>query len=667
MQLKTLLYLLTFFLLFKGHAQGGCTVHGQTPATAFPVCGIKNFVQASVPLCTNHLVPGCGTEDKNPFWYRFTCFESGTLGFLITPKDLNEDYDWQLFDVTGHQPEDVYSNESLTVSTNWSGTYGTTGTSASGVNYRQCGSNPADKEPTFASMPAITKGHTYLLMISHFTDTQSGYTLSFNGGTASITDPLLPALVEAAADCEGTAITIALNKKMQCTSLAKDGSDFTINASGIAIIAADALSCSSGFDMDSLTIRLSKALTPGSYTITIKNSDKDDNTLLDYCDNAIPAGSSVPLTVLPKQPTPLDSLTTPLCAAQTLQLVFKKPMRCNSVAADGSDFIIDGPVPVAIAGAEGDCSNGTGKTILVHLTQALVHAGDYKLRLKKGSDNNVLLDECAQETPAGAYLSFRMKDTVSATFSPKLLYGCKYDTIAAVHDGRNGVTYWNWIFDGTFIRTTQTAQLISNIYGEKHIVLTVSNGFCSDTATGIVNMDNELKARITGPAVACPNDPVNFTDSSIGNITAYKWNFGLPGAYFQKEPPTQFYNQSGEEKLYTTSLIIQNNLNCYDTATQVVKVPFTCYIAVPSAFTPNGDGRNDFLYPLNAYKADNVDFKIYSRYGQLVFHTNKWTTKWDGTVNGLPAGSGTYIWMFSYTHHDTGQHYFLKGTSVLIR
>ena len=223
MYFKTVLFLLIITGFTQVNAQDACTILGQTPATAFPVCGTKDFVQESVPLCANHPVPGCGTEDTNPFWYKFTCFKSGTLGFVITPKNIDEDYDWQLFDITGHSIEEVYTNESLTISANWSGTYGKTGTSASGVNYRQCGSYPPENKPTFAAMPNIIEGHTYLLLISHFTPTQSGYSLSFNGGTASITDTLPPNLLSAAADCEGSAISILLNKKMKCTSLAADG------------------------------------------------------------------------------------------------------------------------------------------------------------------------------------------------------------------------------------------------------------------------------------------------------------------------------------------------------------------------------------------------------------------------------------------------------------
>ena len=108
---------------------------------------------------------------------------------------------------------------------------GNTGASATGVNFIQCASSPADNplKPTFAKMPNIIAGHEYLLMVSHFTDGQSGYTLAFTGGTAVITDPKEPHLAEVKPDCDGTTLRLKLNKKMKCSSLTATGSEFSIS------------------------------------------------------------------------------------------------------------------------------------------------------------------------------------------------------------------------------------------------------------------------------------------------------------------------------------------------------------------------------------------------------------------------------------------------------
>jgi gliding motility-associated-like protein len=190
---------------------------------------------------------------------------------------------------------------------------------------------------------------------------------------------------------------------------------------------------------------------------------------------------------------------------------------------------------------------------------------------------------------------------------------------------------------------------------------------CSDSSAVNILLDNELKAAFQFPDILCPEDLAVFSDSSTGNIISWNWNFGNNNTSSLKIPPSQRYLPSGADKMYPVRLIVQNNYNCFDTAINQMKVLYNCYIAVPSAFTPNNDGLNDYLYPLNAYKADKLEFKVYNRYGQLVFETKDWTKKWDGSINGEAQGTGTYVWTLRYINRDTGKNFFLKGTTVLIR
>ncbi|MEJ0080875.1 MAG: hypothetical protein WDM78_08005 [Puia sp.] len=82
-------------------------VTGQQPSTAFPVCGSGTFKQSKVPYGANGPIDyqACHRPiDFCPFYYSFTCYVEGTLGFVITPDSLKDDYDWMLFDITGHAP-----------------------------------------------------------------------------------------------------------------------------------------------------------------------------------------------------------------------------------------------------------------------------------------------------------------------------------------------------------------------------------------------------------------------------------------------------------------------------------------------------------------------------------------------------------------------------------
>jgi len=664
-------FLLLSIFVSVGKAQTICTALGQNPSTAFPVCGTNTFSQTTVPYCGGEpVVTPCQVNstvpysDINPYWYKFTCYTSGTLGFLLTPVDLKDDYDWQLFDITGQNLNEVYTNQAFIVGSNWSGNTGITGASLAGKALQNCGGTGY---PTISSMPHLQAGHNYLLLVSHFTTfrpSEKGYQLSFGGGTASITDTVKPALQRISSSCDATKIYIKTNKKMKCSSLASDGSDFTISPAIANVIKAR--SFCAAFDMDSLELDLDKPLAPGNYTINIKNGS-DGNTLLDNCDSYIPEGSSLPLQILPLAPTPMDSLTPVQCAPQSFQLVFKKNILCSSVAKDGSDFIITGPAPVTVTGTQTDCRNLATKTVTVNVSTPIVNGGTYQIILKRGTDGNTLIDECTQETPVGSGISFNLKDTVSADFSYSINKGCSYDTVHFQTAGANGINQWLWQMDNDGTSKLQNPVFYFGTFGTKNIALQVGNGFCSDTLTKEVNLDNELKAVFETTNTLCPEDSATFKNQSIGNIVSYYWNFQNGNTSQVEDPYPQKYPLLLAEHSYPVSLLVQNDLGCFDTAVNNVRVLKSCYIAVPNAFTPNGDGLNDFLYPLNAFKADNLDFKVYNRLGQLVFESHDWTQKWDGTIKGEPQDAGTYVWILEYDLRDTGKHVFMKGSSVLIR
>jgi len=645
-----------------------CSNLGQNPGTAFPVCGSSAFSQTTVAICGDRTIPtpcpaqGALFQDKNPYWYKFTCFSAGTLGFIITPNNLQDDYDWQIFDITGHNPEEVYTDPSLFVACNWSGDPGQTGATSIGKSLQLCdGSGVA----LFSAMPELQQGHNYLMLVSHFTDSQSGYSLEFKNGTASITDTTPPKLEVAKPLCDNKRISIKLNKRMKCSSLATDGSDFTISDPSVAVTEATAANCSTGFDMDSLIITLSTSLAPGKYTISMVNG-ADANTLLDNCDAAIPVGDSLTFTVLSSQPAAFDSIIPPGCAPDELNVVFSDPVLCNSVAADGSDFVIKGSSAVVITGATTVCSDNTSTTIKLKLSAPIYNDGAYQVVLTKGSDGNTIFNECAIETPAGSTVNFSTKDTVSAKFNFTINYGCKADSGVFTHSGGNGINQWNWQFGNNAVSTQQDVRYTFPSFGEQLVKLFVSNGTCTDSSEVTFNLDNELKAAFTAPVSLCPQDAAVFKDSSIGKIIAWNWNFGN-GSTSILQNPVQPYPVTTTDKDYLVSLIVQNDRNCFDTAYKHLKVLYNCFIGVATAFTPNGDGLNDYLYPINAYKAKNLTFKVYNRFGQLVFATTDFMKKWDGTYKGIKQQTGTYVWTLKYTNTDTGQPYSSKGTTVLIR
>jgi gliding motility-associated-like protein len=666
---------LPFLLILFSHISRSqvCSSPGQTPSTAFPVCGTKVFNQAEVPICRTAKikVPGCTGDgadygDINPYWYKFTCYEEGTLGFLITPKDLGDDYDWQLFDITGRNVNDVFTDVSLVVTGNWAGTYGVTGASANGVSFIQCASEPSQNRNSFSKMPTLRKGHEYLLLVSHYTQSQSGYSLSFNGGTAVITDPVLPGMKNAEAACSGNLVRLKLSKKIKCNSLALNGSEFFIKGSGAKAISSAGVDCSSGFDTDSIIIKLDASLPPGNYQLGIKKGT-DGNTLLDYCDNAIPETDLVSFTVFPIAPTPMDSLQTVSCSPQQLKLVFRKPMDCSSVASNGSDFIVTGSYGVNVVNAKGVCNaSGLFTELVITLDKPLQQKGDFVLTLKQGDDGNTLLDECAQQTPPGSSLPFSVKDTVNADFTYTIQYGCTEDVVSYFHPATNEVNSWKWNLDDNKTSTQQSPQANYSVFNQKNVSLIVSNGFCSDTAKQTVQLENFLKAAFDVALDNCPLEPVSFTTTAQGKIVGHEWTFG-DGSFSNEASPKHTYQQPAREVSFGVRYTVTDSYGCKKTVTKSITIYSSCTIYVPNAFTPGNDGRNDVFRVLNAVKAENFALKIYNRWGQAVFETKDWKHGWDGRHKGQLQATGTYVWMLNYTDTRSGEKIQRKGMVTLIR
>lgn len=661
---------LTAFLLFVSAAicaQQTCTTPGQTPSTAFPVCGTSTFSQASVPLCGGRKMAykNCGNDmltDINPFWYKFTCFQSGTLGFTITPNTMSSDYDWELYDITARNPDDVYNDASIVVANNWSGETGVTGASPAGTQTFVCGGSG---KPLFSRMPQLTAGSSYLLLVSHFTNSQSGYKLSFGGGTAVITDPTNPHLQKVEANCGGDVLRLKLSKKVKCSSLSANGSEFYLMPGNIAVSSSTGTNCSSQFDTDSLLLQLPSFLQPGNYSLHIKNGT-DNNTLLDYCDRPIAETESLNFTILPKAPTPLDSLAPLSCAPAQLRLVFQKGILCSTIAANGSDFTVSGSYPVSVTGAAGNCTSGQTKEVLVNLSQPLQTGGNFQIILQRGSDGNTLVDECGEETPAGSALSFSVKDTVDAGFTYTIAYGCQKDTVSYFHNGANGVNSWQWNLDEGQQSNLQNPVGLYSVFNQKKVKLRVSNGFCADSSEQTIVLENYLKADFAVFEDNCPNELISFNSRAEGKITAHLWEFGDGGQSADKSP-THSYTVPFQQTTYPVRYTVTDAFGCQQTVVKNVVIYPNCFLALPNAFTPNGDGRNDVFRVLNAVKAENLEFIVFNRWGQAVFRTTNWKQGWDGRINGALQPTGVYVWFLRYTHRDTKKRVEQKGTTTLIR
>jgi len=101
-----------------------------------------------------------------------------------------------------------------------------------------------------------------------------------------------------------------------------------------------------------------------------------------------------------------------------------------------------------------------------------------------------------------------------------------------------------------------------------------------------------------------------------------------------------------------------------DIIVKIFKVPPTIF--VPNAFTPNGDGNNDNIKPILAGMQRLDFFRVYNRYGQLVFETKQIGRGWDGRVSGEMQGSAAYVYSAQALDYN-GLTVKANGSFLLVR
>lgn len=404
--MRLFVLLLTTLAVFVNHAlaQPCAGQPGRSAQTAFSVCGTLTFHETNLNNCSGPGVAttSCGPATSNSSaWYKFHCYQSGTLGFLITPGSGIDDYDWVLCDYTGRPPGDVYSFD-LSVSTNLSALTGSTGCTSAGTGNSNCAGNT----PKYNQLANLILGHDYLLMVTNWSSSGTGYDLSFGGGTAVLTDNRVPDISSAGiVNCNASKVKVVFSEDILCNSMTAAGTEFTITP-GTNTIASVTSICTTGANsMTEVTLNLQNPLPAGNYTVTVNNGT-DGNTLLDVCQTPMVAGTFYDFSVPVSAPPMINAVTYTGCAPNVLKVAMNKVIACNSITPTGSEFDITpaGPVVTSVVSS---CNTGATYTDTLYINlQNQLPPGNYVLHVNNGSDGNPLLDTCGTATAAGYSIPF---------------------------------------------------------------------------------------------------------------------------------------------------------------------------------------------------------------------------------------------------------------------
>ena len=186
-----------------------------------------------------------------------------------------------------------------------------------------------------------------------------------------------------------------------------------------------------------------------------------------------------------------------------------------------------------------------------------------------------------------------------------------------------------------------------------------------DTTTMVVDVLDKPQAAFTfSPNPSEENIPTTFTNYSQTAV-AYKWIFGDGDTLFTTRRDTLVRHQYRQSGTFNVCLVTISNIGCSDTLCQPVEAFVDPMVDVVTAFTPNNDGVNDRAVIIG-FGVVRLNFKIFNRWGQLMFETNDSQLGWDGKYKGKPQPMDAY----GYTLEAellTGQKIIKKGSITLVR
>ncbi len=144
----------------------------------------------------------------------------------------------------------------------------------------------------------------------------------------------------------------------------------------------------------------------------------------------------------------------------------------------------------------------------------------------------------------------------------------------------------------------------------------------------------------------------------------YRYNWE-PGYAVIGDHTQPFVMLQARRESFMVQFTVTDENNCTASDSSWVTVVPCCDIYLPNAFSPNGDGKNDIFRAIAKGPQRHFEFRIFNRWGNVVFATVRDTDGWDGRYNGEPAELGTYFYLLRYDCEGTER--IMKGEAILVR
>ncbi len=283
----------------------------------------------------------------------------------------------------------------------------------------------------------------------------------------------------------------------------------------------------------------------------------------------------------------------------------------------------------------------------------------------------------ADQLVAGAY-TFTVTDGNGCAIAGTVTVGaatgcCNFNVVATPTDagcgGRDGAIQvgfttqgtapYQYSLDGTNYQSSASFPMLTP--GQYTVYVTDAQN-CSGSATATVGAAVNPSVSLPNDTTMYENNPVLLSPVVVGNTNnaTYTWQPSSGLSCYDCEKPV-----ANPDDTTTYSLLFADANGCADSASITINVVKGAKIYMPNVFSPNGDGKNDILFPLGI-GVKSVSWKVFNRWGELVFVTDNINVGWDGTFNGAPQPSGVYVYTMQVSFKNNTSNSY-NGSVTLIR
>jgi gliding motility-associated-like protein len=606
----------------------------------------------------------------NSTWMIINIASNGILEFSFGAAGGGSCYDWIMWPYTPTTCADIQGNTLPPVRCNWNGACG---------GYTGCattvptGGDPSDFEP---ALPVLC-GEKYIVCFSNWSSSSTTVPLNFfgsanvscntfspifvndtticQGGTATLTatggntytwtpNATLTVINDSTATANPTVTTDYIVTGAGACGTGEDTATVTVAPAVVATVSTTDESCA-GVSDGTLTVTVtSGGIAPLNFTITGPTTSTNATGVftnvpggaytIDIIDDL---GCQVTLNATVNQASPMSmtfNVTDAICKDS-----------CNGTA---NVTVVGGALPYTYNWSNGIA--GTGDNLAINLCD-----GTYDLTIT--DDNGCTVDTIGFPIIEPPALLINSVTTTEET--------CGGDCDGTITIDALNATLFSIDNGATFTAATNYIDLCTGNYDI--IVQDAAGCLAMDNAV-ITGLPQVLANFAFGPQpTTINNTAIRFTNTSL-NAVSYEWDFAGLGTSTDVNPTFEFPDQLANS--YIVCLVAMNANGCTDTTCSTVIINDEFLIYVPNAFTPDGDGINDFFFPvLNAYDVNDLTFQIFDRWGELIFESDSPSNPWDGSVKGAAemAADGVYVWKISAKDEFTREKKEFIGHVTLIR